>query len=84
MELKDIVLEKGDKITFTDNKMDIVDSGEEGEKVKDVFFEDKIAKIERPVKYETIYEAPKKILDKINIGKFLLEKEIFLEIVMNI
>lgn len=65
-ELRDIVLNRGDIIYFKD--CNYLCTGEEGE-LFDFLIEVKknecdITKIERPVKYETIYEAPKQILDK--------------------
>ena len=62
MELKDIVLKKGDKITFS-NKEFLVCNDLENWSAYDAGLGELI-KIERPVKYETIYEAPKEILDK--------------------
>lgn len=59
-ELKDIVLKKGD-IVYYDDDYFIVD-GLDGKTADEV--EGFVSKIERPVKYETIYEAPKQILDK--------------------
>ena len=68
-ELKDIVLKKGDVVYLEEGiERFVVNlphlSIFEGEKAKNVNFLDKIIKIERPVKYETIYETPKEILDK--------------------
>ena len=74
-ELKDIVLKKGDIVYVKTPKIfwkyDIAEN-EDGFTVayfltKSPFHQHKladVAKIERPVKYETIYEAPKQILDK--------------------
>lgn len=65
-ELKDIVLKKGDIIYFTDETWHI-DSKENGKNFYDIFENDSdiaLIKIERPVKYETIYQARKEILDK--------------------
>ena len=71
-ELKDIVLKKGDIVYLDDETTLVISDGFIGESIK--YFEDfdckirmfprKITKIERPVKYETIYEATKQILDK--------------------
>ena len=67
-ELKDIVLKKGDRVYFTDGTIMYVKNYLPNKnKVKYLVVEasiDKITKIERPIKYETIYEAPKQILDK--------------------
>lgn len=60
-KLEGIVLKKGDKVTFFDGS--VVYSNEKCSPNK-YFFDNEIIKIERPVKYETIYEAPKQILDK--------------------
>lgn len=65
MELKDIVLEVGDIIEFRDiNKetQQMIVSYKNWGAANKITFE--ITKIERPVKYETIYEAPKEILEK--------------------
>ena len=75
MKLKDIVLKKGDILTIKAPKIfwkyDIAEN-EDGFTVayfltKSPFHQHKltdVVKIERPIKYETIYEAPKQILDK--------------------
>ena len=63
MELKDIVLKEGDMVYFTDEVWH-VNSDENNKKFGEVFEEDRFVRIERPVKYETIYEAPKEILNK--------------------
>lgn len=63
MELKDIVLKKGDVICF-ENEDKIAVNGFEDFKATEIFISGKITKIKRPVKYKTIYEAPKQILDK--------------------
>lgn len=63
MELKDIVLKEGDIVYFK-NEVWCVNHKESNKKFGEVFEEDGFIKIERPVKYETIYEAPKEILDK--------------------
>ena len=61
-ELKDTVLKKGDIIYYSDNECNIVTYSDE---ITPFHIKiDKITKIERPVKYETIYEAPKQILTK--------------------
>ena len=60
MELKDIVLKKNDIVYYDDDYL-IVD-GLDGKTADEV--EGFVNKIERPVKYETIYEVPKEILDK--------------------
>ena len=66
-ELKDIVLKKGDRVCYLYNGIkeycSITDEYNEVSADK-LFVEYKIIKIERPVKYETIYEAPKQILDE--------------------
>ena len=65
-ELKNIVLKKGDIIYFDDGdrhiiSFDLYNNTLDGlDKTGDY----RVIKIERPVKYETIYEAPKQILDK--------------------
>ena len=74
MELKDIVLKKGDIVYFESNcnfpTSFVIDvkSGLTVERYCEIIeieeWKPKIIKIERPVKYETIYEAPKQILDK--------------------
>lgn len=61
--LKDIVLKEGDIVYFT-NEVWHVNSKENNKKFGEVFEEDRFVKIERPIKYETIYEAPKEILEK--------------------
>lgn len=62
MELKDIVLKKGDIVTikYSDNKIDKleINSTLSATNIMGI-----ILKIERP-KHETIYKAPKEILDK--------------------
>ena len=66
MELKDIVLNKGDKIHF-DYGVYFIDSNEDGKKFCNIFAEGEesmVSKIERLKEYETIYEAPKEILTK--------------------
>lgn len=60
MELKDIVLKKNDIVYYDDDYL--VVEGLEGKTADEV--EGFVSKIERPVKYETIYEASKEILDK--------------------
>ena len=66
MELKDIVLKKGDIVYFDNSNKSIIDDINNGENVEFVYsgyLGGKIIKIERP-HYETIYEAPKEILNK--------------------
>ena len=60
-ELKDIMLKEGDKIYFDDGSYMV---NLMSRKIIALINITDIAKIERPVKYETIYEAPKQILDK--------------------
>lgn len=61
-ELKDIiVLKKGDIIYYNDGQICLVIPTEIKLDTKPCT---KISKVLRPVKYETIYEAPKQILDK--------------------
>ena len=60
-QLKDIKLKKGDKLTFFDGS--VVYSNEKCSPNK-YFFDNEIIKIERPIKYETIYESPKPTLDQ--------------------
>ena len=62
-ELKDIVLKKGDVIYFDNGSIMLVEWCE-GINSSGLNHDHKIIKIERPVKYETIYETPKQILDK--------------------
>lgn len=66
-ELKDIVLKKGDKITlcYYDGQSEtfIIDN-DDINRIEVDAPKIKYYKIERPVKYETIYETPKQILDK--------------------
>lgn len=65
-ELKDIVLKEGDRVYFSDGDCDIIDRVLKNYTVEDAIDEKyviMITKIERP-HYETIYEAPKQILDK--------------------
>ena len=64
MELKDIVLKKGDKVYFSDGDMYDISNTHNGRNASEVFLDYTITKIERPIKYETIYETPKQILDK--------------------
>lgn len=74
MELKDIILKKGDRVDFEpqgEYPTCFIFSGNKecrAENYCERLMVDgwcpKITKIERPVKYETIYEAPKEILDK--------------------
>ena len=66
MELKDIVLKKGDVIYFKngDRRIKLDDIDHKVSQASPEFFSiNDIVKIER-LKYETIYEAPKEILDK--------------------
>lgn len=62
-ELKDIVLKKGD-IVYLDNGEIVLVNTWEGTPTSSLDYIVNITKIERPVKYETIYEAPKQILDE--------------------
>lgn len=69
MKLEDIVLKKGDKITTKKSivKEFYVIDNLHNMRIGDYYTPEsieKIVKIERPVQYETIYEAPKQILDK--------------------
>ena len=61
MELKDIELKFGDKVTLTNGAIISVDA-HAGDSANELY--PKAVKIERPVKYETIYEAPNQILTK--------------------
>lgn len=69
MKKEDIVLKKGDVAYYTNisgtNSRMMID-GYDGATVKEFKKElrIKLIKVERPIKYETIYEAPKPILDK--------------------
>lgn len=69
MKLEDIVLKKGDRITLRKSivkeyyVIDALNNIRIGDYYNPEAIE-KIAKIERPVQYETIYEAPQRILDK--------------------
>lgn len=60
MKLKDLILKKGDRITFKNGDIEYINyaAGERASSYKNIL------KIERPVQYKTIYEAPKQILDK--------------------
>ena len=62
MELKDIVLKKGDIVYLKSGAVIFVNP--EMNRICASMFGNEVLKIERPVKYETIYEAPKEILDK--------------------
>lgn len=62
-ELKDIVLKEGDRVIWSDG-VKIIYDGSEVRTSEYTEYIDEIIKIERPVKYETIYEAPKQMLDK--------------------
>ena len=76
MELEDIVLQQGDMVYFTDETWHI-DSKENGRNFYDIFENDSdiaLIKIERPIKYETIYEASEEMLDKGK--KDILKREI--------
>ena len=61
-ELKDIVLKKGDIVYFENAKSRIVDEIYDERKLVQAWNVQDIIKIERPIKYETLYEAPKQIL----------------------
>lgn len=64
-ELKDIILKKDDMVEFADGNILCVFDTYAGIKAKEL--DEKMSKIiliKRPVKYETIYEAPKEILTK--------------------
>lgn len=60
-KLKDMNLRLGDRICFSDGIVILYDDYFSKD---DEIYEGNVLKIERPVKYETIYEAPKQILDK--------------------
>ena len=90
-ELKDIVLKKGDIISADYGIYGIAGSiisvdGIRADKITD---KAKILKIERPIKYETIYEAPKQILDKEekewlkNFLRPFKSKEVYIEKIHN-
>ncbi len=65
MELKDIVLKKGDIVTLDDGeKRCFYTDNNFGFFADDVYDKKRIVKIERVKEYETIYEAPKEILNK--------------------
>lgn len=65
MELKDIVLKKGDIVTLDDGeKRCFYTDNNFGFFADNVYDKKRIVKIERVKEYETIYEAPKEILDK--------------------
>ena len=65
MELKDIVLKKGDIVTLDDGEIQcFYPDNNFGLFADDVYDKKRIVKIERPIKYETIYEASKVVLDK--------------------
>lgn len=59
-ELKVIELKKGDRVYFG-NDTEILVEEDETFSITDYSI---VTKIERPTQYETIYEAPKQILDK--------------------
>ena len=68
-ELKNIVLKNGDRVYFGDNRrititVDCYDGKTVNRFERDVLGRERITKIERPIKYEAIYEAPKQILTK--------------------
>lgn len=67
-ELKDIVLKKGDIVYSVDKKCDTprrFEITEDNNVRASLFYRERIiTKIERPIKYETIYEAPEEILTK--------------------
>ena len=66
-ELKDMILKKGDLLywvgyryaTRVDEKQTLEEYLQHS-----IYNLEELEKIERPVKYETIYEVPKQILDK--------------------
>ena len=69
MELKDIVLKKGDVIYFKngDKRIKLDDIDHKVDQISPEFFLiNDIIKIEGPIKHETIYEAPKESLRKNN------------------
>ena len=66
MDLKDIILKKGDVVYFDNSDKTIIDDihdGSNAEFVYSGYLGGKIIKIERP-RFETIYKASKEILDK--------------------
>lgn len=66
-KLKNILLKKGDIVYYIfHNKETSIIIGEQfaNKTVSEVFGDEIVTKIERPVQYKTIYEAPKQILDK--------------------
>lgn len=64
-KLDDIVLKMGDIVYYEDSPSIIYRGDGEHKKVRNCLaMTEHIVKIERPIKYETIYEAPKSILDK--------------------
>lgn len=65
-ELKDIVLKIGDIVYFDDGDRYITSFGLDNNTLDGLAKtgDYRVIKIERPVKYKTIYEAPKQILDK--------------------
>lgn len=58
--LKDIILQKGDRVYFW-NDTEILVEEDETFSITDYSI---VTKVERPTQYKTIYEAPKQILDK--------------------
>lgn len=64
MKKEDIILKRGDVVTYQylDGNKSIFYISANGVTINS--FSGKILKIERPIKYETIYEAPKEILGK--------------------
>ncbi len=63
---KDLILKKGDIVTYlncANNKKIVFIKSSHNEKLKDFEGLDKVLKVERPIKYKTIYEV-KEILDE--------------------
>lgn len=73
---KDLILKRGDIVTYLDcnnrERITLIDVSH-NQKLKDFEGPDKVLKVERPVKYETIYEY-KEILDDVEreyLGDFI-------------
>ena len=62
--LRDIEMKAGDIIYFEYGRIESVSGWEKMHSNYGILENSGIKKIERPVKYETIYEEPKQILDK--------------------
>lgn len=63
MELKDMILKRGDIVTYKLGGSFVI-TGDGDFNLEEIDYSRDIGKIERPIKYETIYEASKEILNK--------------------